>query len=119
MCLSHVLYATQVEIGNKGNDDELIQLEMIRAAEGSVPSMLTMADVNYFGARGMPRNQPEALRYYNMAATAQNTHGIMIIYVYVYIYVYMLVHNCMYIYFVYTLYISYIIKYRCTMHIYN
>jgi TPR repeat protein len=64
-----------VEIGNKGNDDELIQLEMVRAAEGSVPSMLTMADVNYFGARGMPRNQPEALRYYEMAAAAQNTHG--------------------------------------------
>ena len=117
MCLSHVLYATQVEIGNKGNDDELIQLEMIRAAEGSVPSMLTMADVNYFGARGMPRNQPEALRYYNMAAAAQNTHGIMLIYIYAY--VYMLMNNYMYIYFVNTLYISYIIKYICTMHIYN
>lgn len=65
----------QVELGNMGNEDENIQLEVVRAAEGNVPSMITMGDINYFGARGVARDQPEALRYYEQAAAAQDPYG--------------------------------------------
>lgn len=33
-----------------------------------MPSILAMGDLNYYGARGMARNQGEALRYYQQAA---------------------------------------------------
>lgn len=68
----------KVELGNMGDEDENIQLEMVRAAEGNVPSMITMGDINYFGARGVARDQSEALRYYEQAAAAHDPHGIVI-----------------------------------------
>jgi hypothetical protein len=48
--------------GNTGEDDAAIQFQMVRAAEGHLPSVLAMGDLYYFGARGMPRDQTRALQ---------------------------------------------------------
>jgi TPR repeat protein len=47
--------AAQIPKGNTGNDDELIQHQIVRAKEGDIPSILAMGDLYYYGARGMPR----------------------------------------------------------------
>lgn len=60
---------------SQGDDDEAIQLQRVRAEEGDVPAMIQMGDLHYFGARGLPRDQPRALEYYNRAAAARNAHG--------------------------------------------
>ena len=44
--------APQVAQGNSGADDELIQLETLRASEGHVPAMLSLGDMHYYGTRG-------------------------------------------------------------------
>ena len=37
--------------------------------------MIEIGDYYYFGARGLPRDQPRALGYYTRAAEAGNMHG--------------------------------------------
>ena len=64
-----------IELGNMGDDDEVIQLQRVRAEEGDVNAMVNMGDLHYFGARGLPRDQIRALDYYSMAANAGNTQG--------------------------------------------
>lgn len=59
----------------QGNDDEAIQLARVRAEEGDLNAMVNMGDLHYFGARGLPRDQPRALDYYNRAAVARHTQG--------------------------------------------
>ncbi|CAM9636099.1 unnamed protein product, partial [Ectocarpus fasciculatus] len=65
-----------IELGNMGDDDEAIQLLRVRAEEGDVPAMVNMGDLHYFGARGLPRDQAQALDFYNRAAAARNPQGI-------------------------------------------
>jgi SEL1 protein len=62
--------------GNTGNDDELIADQRVRAAEGDVPAMIAMGDLYYYGARGLPRDQPRALQYYYQAATLHDPSGL-------------------------------------------
>ena len=64
--------APVVSRGNHGDDDELIQHQKVRAQEGHLPSMLAMGDLYYYGARGLPRDQSMALRYFEQAA---DRHG--------------------------------------------
>ncbi len=64
-----------IEKGNLGENDELITYEKIKADEGDIQAMLTTAFLFYFGARGVMRNQPLALDYYDMAARAGNVDG--------------------------------------------
>jgi len=64
--------APVVSKGNHGDDDELIQHQKVRAQEGHLPSMLAMGDLYYYGARGLPRDQSMALRYFEQAA---DSHG--------------------------------------------
>lgn len=61
--------------GNLGDDDEMIQYQKIRAAEGDIPSILAMGDLYYYGARGLPRDQPMALQYFNQAANLGDPQG--------------------------------------------
>jgi TPR repeat protein len=61
--------------GNRGSDDELIQLQAVQASEGHVPSMLAMGDLYYYGARGMPRDQAQARRYFLDAARLGSAEG--------------------------------------------
>lgn len=57
--------------GQLGEDDELIQFQKLRAdKDGDVESMAAMGDLYYWGARGVPRDQEQALRYFERAAQA-------------------------------------------------
>lgn len=56
--------------GDLGADDELIELQRLRAQEGDVAAMLAMGDLFYYGARGLPQDHGEALRYFRAAAAA-------------------------------------------------
>lgn len=38
--------------------------------------MISLGEINYYGSRGMPRNQPQALDYYNRAALTGNSNGL-------------------------------------------
>ncbi len=53
----------------------MIQYQIIRAKEGDIPSMLAMGDLYYYGARGLPRDQPQALRYFEQAASLGDPNG--------------------------------------------
>jgi TPR repeat protein len=68
--------AKSVVIGNAGGDDELIQHQILRADEGHIPSALASADLYYYGARGLPRDQQRALTYYRMAAEKGDLQGL-------------------------------------------
>jgi SEL1 protein len=61
--------------GNQGSEDELIQAYIVQAKEGDVSSMVALGDLYYFGARGLPRDQPQALAYYTRAADRGNTQA--------------------------------------------
>jgi len=65
----------EVVKGNSGSDDEQIQLLTVQAEEGHVPSMLSLGEMYYYGARGLPRDQVRALELYNNAAAAGNEHA--------------------------------------------
>lgn len=43
--------------------------------QGHVPSIVAMADLFYFGARGLPRDQAQALRYFEQAITLGDPTG--------------------------------------------
>ena len=59
-----------VDKGEKGEDDELIAYQRLRAEEGHVPSIMAMGDLYYYGGRGIVRDQAQALQYFQQAAGA-------------------------------------------------
>lgn len=69
------LSANEVSKGQEGDDDEIIQAHMHQARMGQVPSMLTLGDWYYFGSHGLPRNQEQALSYYEQAASSGSADG--------------------------------------------
>eukprot|EP00753_Platysulcus_tardus_P010887 PLAT3130.2.p1 GENE.PLAT3130.2~~PLAT3130.2.p1 ORF type:complete len:1075 (-),score=412.43 PLAT3130.2:1698-4922(-) len=54
--------------GQKGLNDEQIQYQVMRAEEGHLPSIMAMADLYYYGNRGLPRDQAAAYDYFRRAA---------------------------------------------------
>jgi TPR repeat protein len=44
--------------------------------QGHLPSILAMADLYYYGARGLPRDYPRAMRYYEQAAALGDQSGL-------------------------------------------
>jgi TPR repeat protein len=65
----------KVHRGNMGSDDALIQMQLIRAREGHVPSLVAMGDLYYYGARGMPRDQARARDFFMQAAERGSSEG--------------------------------------------
>jgi SEL1 protein len=61
-----------IAVGEMGLNDEQIQHQKLRAAEGDLPSILAMGDLFYYGARGLPRDHGVALDYYMRGATMGN-----------------------------------------------
>lgn len=59
-----------VEIGQKGENDDAIQYQIHRAEQGDVPSIEALGDLYYWGARGVPRDQSRALKYFTSAGDA-------------------------------------------------
>jgi len=57
-----------VEHGQRGDDDEIIQLQLLQAEQGDVASQSAMAGLYYWGARGVDRDQAAAARFWEMAA---------------------------------------------------
>ena len=71
----HVLLTAKAEDagidkGEKGEDDELIAYQRLRAEEGHVPSIMAMGDLYYYGGHGLARDQAQALQYFQQAAGA-------------------------------------------------
>lgn len=62
-------------IGNMGNDDELINIQVVRAKEGDIHAMLSVGDMHYHGARGLEKNLPLALDFFNRAAALNDPAG--------------------------------------------
>ena len=62
--------------GNLGDEDELIQHQIIKAKEGDIAAILAMGDLYYYGARGMPRDQILARQYFSDAASRGSLEGI-------------------------------------------
>jgi TPR repeat protein len=48
---------------DRGESDELIQMQRLQGERGDVNSMLAMGDLLYFGARGLQRDQAEAFMW--------------------------------------------------------
>ncbi|CAM9421785.1 unnamed protein product [Choristocarpus tenellus] len=61
-----------VDVGQRGEDDNTIQYQIMRAEQGHVPSMAALGELYYWGARGVIRDQARALHYFNMAADKGN-----------------------------------------------
>jgi TPR repeat protein len=57
-----------VETGQRGEDDELIKFQRALADQGDLDAMCAMADLLYWGARGLPRDHAAAFRYWQAAA---------------------------------------------------
>ena len=65
-----------IDEGELGLSDERIALQRLQAEnEGNVKSMLAMADLYYYGARGLPRDQAESFRFYRMAGAAPHNNA--------------------------------------------
>ena len=56
-------------------DDAQIEYQRLRAEQGDIPSMIAMGGLYYYGARGLPRDQPQALRYFQQAALLGSPEG--------------------------------------------
>lgn len=54
--------------GERGENDELIQYQQLRADQGDVESMVAMGDLYYWGARGVQRDHNRAFHYFERAA---------------------------------------------------
>ena len=52
-------------------------MQILKAEQGDVPSMLAMGDLYYYGAHGLARDQAAAHRWYRTAGSAphNNPHG--------------------------------------------
>ncbi|GMF14112.1 unnamed protein product [Phytophthora lilii] len=65
-----------ITVGEKGDDDELIQFKKMRAdKEGDVEAMAAMGDLYYWGAHGVPRDHRQAYNYFNRAAAAGDVNS--------------------------------------------
>lgn len=64
-----------VEIGQKGEDDDLIQYQIQRAEQGDLPSIEALGELYYWGARGVPRDQTQALQYFTSALLAGSNNA--------------------------------------------
>ena len=64
-----------IDEGEKGESDERIKLHILQAEQGNVQSMLALGDLYYYGGRGLPRDQTQALRYFRMAGDAPHFHA--------------------------------------------
>jgi len=53
-----------------GDDDDVIQYYQYSAEKGSVDAQLTLGQLNFHGARGLPQDPQAALSYYRRAAEA-------------------------------------------------
>lgn len=53
-----------------GDDDDIIQYYQYSAEKGSVDAQLTLGQLNFHGARGLPQDPQAALSYYRRAAEA-------------------------------------------------
>lgn len=60
--------AQNLETGQRGEDDELIQYHMMQAQTGDVAALTNIGDLYYYGARGMPRDLPTSFDHYQRAA---------------------------------------------------
>uniref|UniRef100_A0A7S2WID4 Uncharacterized protein n=1 Tax=Mucochytrium quahogii TaxID=96639 RepID=A0A7S2WID4_9STRA len=56
------------ETGERGDEDEAIQYQMMKADQGDADAMVNMGSLYYYGARGLDRDQPRAYRYFERAA---------------------------------------------------
>ncbi|KAJ8540735.1 hypothetical protein ON010_g12493 [Phytophthora cinnamomi] len=69
-------FERDVTVGERGDDDELIQFQKMRAdKEGDVGAMAAMGDLYYWGARGVPRDHVQAYNYFNRAAHAGDVNS--------------------------------------------
>ena len=64
-----------IEQGQHGEDDELIQYQLAQAEAGDATAALNMADLYYWGARGVQRDQAQAARFFDIAARAGNAQA--------------------------------------------
>lgn len=65
--------AQNLETGQRGEDDELIQYHMMQAQTGDVAALTNIGDLYYYGARGMPRDLGASYDHYQRAADAGNS----------------------------------------------
>eukprot|EP01041_Mallomonas_annulata_P003465 gene3465-6894_t len=65
-----------IDKGRAGSNDDAIQHQIVRANEGDVPSMVSVGDMYYYGARGLPRDQTLALNYFDRAAATGDASGL-------------------------------------------
>jgi TPR repeat protein len=66
-----------VEESQRGDEDERIAYQRLRADRGDVDAMLAMAGLLYWGARGVPRDHAAAYAYYARAAEAGNADALV------------------------------------------
>jgi TPR repeat protein len=60
-----------IDDGQKGDDDELIKYQIMRAdEENHLPSIVAMGSLYYYGGHGLGRDQPRARQYFHRAANA-------------------------------------------------
>ena len=57
-----------IDDGERGDEDERIRFQMMRADEGHLPSIVAMGDLFYYGSRGLARDQVRAREYFRRAA---------------------------------------------------
>ncbi|CAK8986645.1 ERAD-associated E3 ubiquitin-protein ligase component HRD3A (AtSel1A) (Protein EMS-MUTAGENIZED BRI1 SUPPRESSOR 5) [Durusdinium trenchii] len=65
-----VLHDFVDEGGERGDEDAILQYQILQADRGDVQAMVAMAGLFYWGARGLERDQPRAFRYFEGAAAA-------------------------------------------------
>ncbi|KAF4141632.1 Sel1 repeat [Phytophthora infestans] len=68
-------FERDITVGERGDDDELIQFQKLRADNGDVEAMAAMGDLYYWGAHGVPRDHTQAYNYFNRAAEAGNVNA--------------------------------------------
>ncbi|ETN02359.1 hypothetical protein PPTG_16578 [Phytophthora nicotianae INRA-310] len=68
-------FERDITVGERGDDDELIQFQKVRADNGDVEAMAAMGDLYYWGAHGVPRDHTQAYNYFNRAAQAGNVNA--------------------------------------------
>ncbi|POM67986.1 Suppressor of lin-12-like protein-related / sel-1 protein-related [Phytophthora palmivora] len=68
-------FERDITIGERGDDDELIQFQKLRADNGEVEAMAAMGDLFYWGTHGVSRDHAQAYNYFIRAAQAGNVNA--------------------------------------------
>lgn len=68
-------FERDVTAGERGDDDELIQFQKLRADQGDTVAMTDMGDLYYWGTHGVSRDHTQAYNYFNRAAQAGNVNA--------------------------------------------